>query len=67
MYYANKIEIHIKNMIGIQPCIHSHKMLHKKKKMLHEGCYPMHHGTKICMCKKKPMEIMNVYGLLVLA
>jgi len=31
------------------------------------GCYPMHHGTKMCMFKKKPMEIKNVYGLLVSA
>jgi hypothetical protein len=35
MYYANKIEIHLLKIIGIQPCIHSHKMLHKTKKMLH--------------------------------
>ncbi len=27
----------------------------------------MHHGTKMCMFKKKPMEIKNVYGLLVSA
>jgi len=32
MYYANKIEIHRFKTIGIQPCIHSHKMLHKTKK-----------------------------------
>ncbi len=68
MYYAFFFEIHIKNIIGIEPCIHSQKMLRKTKKKLHEKIWMLPHAPWYKnMCKKKPMEIMNVYGLLVSA
>jgi hypothetical protein len=67
MYYANKIEIHIKNNISLQPCTHSHKMLHKTKEMLHEKIWMLPHAPwyKNVHIYEFFLEIMNAYGLLV--
>ncbi len=59
LYYVSKIEIHLFKIIGIQPCIHSHKMWHITKKkccMKKYGHCPMHNGTKMCKFFLKPNQ-----------
>jgi hypothetical protein len=68
LYYANKIEIHIKKIIGIQPCRHSHKMFHKTKDILHEKIWVLPYAPwciVVQMEKKNLTKMVNVYGLLV--